>query len=252
MAKDKGFIPLYRNIRDHWVWQDKPYSKGQAWIDLLLKANHSARKMSTKGGFLEIQTGQLVSTERHLADDWGWSRGKVRTFIYALKSDQMLAQEKAQGLTVTTVCNYREYRFEEKPKSPAKSPQEAQEKPKTSPRKALNNNYNNCNKKDIYPDWLDMDTWKDFLSHRKHMNKNKPISEQSEKINITELKKYVDMGYTQEEIINKTIAQGWKGFFKPKDPPKQQAQQAGITYKEKRKREDQELIRMIQEAEKNA
>jgi len=103
----------------------------------------------------------------------------------------------------------------------------------------------------FYPDWLDMDLWKAFLSHRKHMNKNKPISEQSEKINITELKKYVDMGYTQEEIINKTIAQGWKGFFKPKDPPKQQAQQAGITYKEKRKREDQELIRMIQEAEKN-
>jgi len=223
MAKDQGFIPLYRKIRDHWIWQDKPFSKGQAWIDILLKANHAARKMATKGGFLDIQRGQFVSTERHLADDWGWSRGKVRTFMTALKSDQMLAQEKAQGLSITTVCNYMEYGFKDKPKSPSKSPQKAQEKPKPSPRKALNNNEdndNNVNKKDIYPVWLDMHLWKEFISHRMNIDR-RPLSDLAQKKNITELKKIIDEGYTQEEVINKTIAQGWKGFFKPKEPPQQ-------------------------------
>jgi len=233
MSKDQGYAAIHRKIRSNWIWQDKPFSKGQAWIDMILKANHAEKKMNTKGGFVTIKRGQFVRTEQGLADDFGWSRGKVRLFISSLKKDQMLAQEKAQGITILSVCNYNEYQFCSEEKSPKKSPKKAQEKTLASPRKALNNNDNNDNndnKKDIYPDWLDMDLWKDFLKHRKHMNKNKPISEQCEKVNITELKKYVDQGYTQEEIINRTIANGWKGFFKPKDPPQQE--QPIFTYQE--------------------
>ena len=225
MVEMKGYAAIHRKIKSNWIWQDKPFSKGQAWIDMILKANHAEKKMNTKGGFVTIKRGQFARTEQGLADDFGWSRGKVRLFISSLKKDNMLAQEKAQGLTILSICNYDEYQFNENEKSPKKSPKKAQGKTIGEHGKALNNNKDNnednINKKDIYPDWLDMDLWKTFLNHRKHMNKNKPISIQSEKVNITELKKYVDQGYTQEEIINKTIAQGWKGFFKPKEPPQQ-------------------------------
>jgi phage replication O-like protein O len=107
---------------------------------------------------------------------------------------------------------------------------------------------------DFYPDWLDMDLWKEFLKHRKHISKNKKsLSERAEKINITELKKFIDEGYTQGQIINLAIAREWKGFYRPQEPPTQKpVQQDFTTYKERRKKEDQELIRMIQEAERNA
>jgi hypothetical protein len=35
----KGFVSIHREIMDHWIWQDKPVSKGQAWVDLILLAN---------------------------------------------------------------------------------------------------------------------------------------------------------------------------------------------------------------------
>ena len=31
-----GWIKVSRAIQEHWVWDEKPFSKGQAWIDLLL------------------------------------------------------------------------------------------------------------------------------------------------------------------------------------------------------------------------
>ena len=83
---DQGYISVHRRLRGNWVWKDKPFSKGQAWIDMLLKANHAGRKMATKGGFLEIGRGQFVRTEEGLANDFGWSRGKVRLFLKILES----------------------------------------------------------------------------------------------------------------------------------------------------------------------
>lgn len=39
-----GWIKIHRDILYHEIWSDKPFSKGQAWIDLILLANHSDNK----------------------------------------------------------------------------------------------------------------------------------------------------------------------------------------------------------------
>ena len=38
MSTDKGYIKVYRDIRDHWIWNYKPFSPQAAWIDLILLA----------------------------------------------------------------------------------------------------------------------------------------------------------------------------------------------------------------------
>jgi len=38
---DLGFIILQRKITENWLWLSEPFSKSQAWVDLLLLANHS-------------------------------------------------------------------------------------------------------------------------------------------------------------------------------------------------------------------
>ena len=47
MSHGKGYIKLYRGLQDCWIWQDKePFTKRDAWIDLLLSANHADRHQS--------------------------------------------------------------------------------------------------------------------------------------------------------------------------------------------------------------
>ena len=30
-----GWVKVHENLNDHWLWEDRPFAKGQAWIDLL-------------------------------------------------------------------------------------------------------------------------------------------------------------------------------------------------------------------------
>lgn len=36
-----GWIKLHRKITDHWLWEDKPFARGQAMIDLLILAGYN-------------------------------------------------------------------------------------------------------------------------------------------------------------------------------------------------------------------
>jgi len=85
-----------------------------------------------------------------------------------------------------------------------------------------NNGYNNGHKTPIapfeYPEWLNTESWTDFKEHRKEIKA--PMTERAEKKNITVLKKLIDEGYSQAEVIDQSIANGWKGLFPIKDKAK--------------------------------
>jgi len=82
---NQGYIKLYRCIKDNELWSDKPYSRAQAWIDLILKANHEDGGIWVRGIYLEIKRGQLAVAQHTLAKDWGWSKNKVLRFLSYLK-----------------------------------------------------------------------------------------------------------------------------------------------------------------------
>ena len=106
MSTDKGFIKLYRDIRDHWVWNERPFSRGQAWIDLLLMVNHEEKTVSFDGHPVKVGRGQKVTSLDKLAKRWGWSRAKVRRFFNDLESEQMLTTKRNTRGTTVTVVNY--------------------------------------------------------------------------------------------------------------------------------------------------
>ena len=116
MGSEHGWIKLHRCITDNWVWSDKPFSKGQAWIDMLLMANHEPHRLKTKTGFVDIDRGSFHTEERSLMSRWGWSNSKVRNFIRCLVSEKMIAVtvkksttgKSTEGTTVK-VLNYRVY-----------------------------------------------------------------------------------------------------------------------------------------------
>jgi hypothetical protein len=48
-----GWIKLHRKITDHWLWEDKPFARGQAMIDLLILAGYNNQPKYVDGN-LEI------------------------------------------------------------------------------------------------------------------------------------------------------------------------------------------------------
>lgn len=109
MTKTIGWIRLDRKLLDHWVWNDRPFAKGQAWVDLVLTANHREQKVLFNGQSLTIERGSTLTSIRKLSERWGWSQGKARRFLDVLKADGMLTEERSGNGTVLTLVNYGAY-----------------------------------------------------------------------------------------------------------------------------------------------
>lgn len=104
--RNSGWVKLSREITNHWLWQEKPFDRKSAWVDLILMANHEDATIFFNGAPLLIRRGQLVTSIAKLSDRWGWSRNKTRAFLNQLKGEQMILTEgTAKGTTVTLV-NY--------------------------------------------------------------------------------------------------------------------------------------------------
>lgn len=112
MSKGKGWILVYRSLQDHWLWDEKPFGKGQAWIDLLFLANHEPHKTRVGDKFIECGRGQVNRSYRWLAEAWGWSTEKVRRFIKLLEKDGMVTVLRDTNVTVITIENYDCYQFD--------------------------------------------------------------------------------------------------------------------------------------------
>lgn len=102
----QGWILLHRQIQDCWIWEDRPYDKARAWIDLLLLANHRDKKISIDGKPILITRGQFYTSIEKLAKRWGWNRKKVMRFLDVLEDDQMLTKVCTKRGTTLTIVNY--------------------------------------------------------------------------------------------------------------------------------------------------
>lgn len=109
----EGYITLYRKIEEHWLWQDKPFTKGQAWIDLLFLANFADGVMLVKGALVEVKRGQVFRTHEFLRQRWGWgSIKKVRSFLTTLENEKMVTLKGTTQGTLITIENYTSYQLE--------------------------------------------------------------------------------------------------------------------------------------------
>ena len=105
----QGWIPVYRQIQENWMWKEKPFSKGQAWIDLIMLANYEDKKMPYKGEVITCERGTVNLSISFLADRWGWSRKKTKNFLNLLESDGMVTTKATTHRTVITIENYAIY-----------------------------------------------------------------------------------------------------------------------------------------------
>ncbi len=109
------YFKIDRDIQNHWLWQEKPFSKGQAWIDLILLTTYANNRRFYKGEVVERKRGELHTSLKYLSERWGWSRDRVRRFVKTLESDKMLTLNTTPNNTVITIENYDIYQGEYTP-----------------------------------------------------------------------------------------------------------------------------------------
>lgn len=105
----KGWIKLHRKSFENDLYFAEPFTKWQAWTDLLLLANHKDGSIRKRGIRVIVERGQVGCSEVTLAKRWKWSRGKVRRFLNDLKMVQQIVQQKTHTTSLISIVNYDEY-----------------------------------------------------------------------------------------------------------------------------------------------
>ncbi|EPS56793.1 TPA: DnaD domain protein [Clostridium botulinum] len=141
----EGWIKLYRNIQDHWIWQDP--QKLKWWLDILLLANHKDNKFLLGNELMQLERGEHHTSELKLAERWGVSKTTIRRFLKLLENDGMIELKKSKKGTTLKVSNYSDYQdFSEEEKTikkPQKNHKKTIEEPQRNHTVYTNNNEKN-------------------------------------------------------------------------------------------------------------
>lgn len=103
---ENSWIRLHRKLMDDPLYFAEPFSKMQAWIDLLLLANFADRVTFIRGNRVTIKRGQLAYSREWFSGRWRWSRGRVERFLSMLENDRKIVQRKSHIISIVTIVNY--------------------------------------------------------------------------------------------------------------------------------------------------
>lgn len=107
---ERGVFAVDRGIWDHDLLADsEPFSRREAWLWLVSEAAWKPHRRRIIGRQIDLTRGQLVASTRFIASKWRWSEARVRRFLSALISEQMIDAKTDAGVSVITICKYDEY-----------------------------------------------------------------------------------------------------------------------------------------------
>lgn len=108
-----GWISIHRKIRDCVIWDtDEPFTRRDAWIDLLLLANHNDKDIIFDGKKITIKKGQYLTSVRKLAKEWHWGNAKTLAYLRLLEECEMITRHADSRRTLITIVNYGIYQDE--------------------------------------------------------------------------------------------------------------------------------------------
>jgi|DEB0MinimDraft_6_1074348.scaffolds.fasta_scaffold39661_2 leucyl aminopeptidase len=193
----KGYISIHRKLEDNYLWLAEPFTKGQAWIDLLLIANHKDNSFFLRGIKIDVKRGQIAWSEERLASRWKWSRGKLRNFLKLLEIEQQIIQHRSNKINIIEIINYDFYQKQDNKLNNKKTTKRQQ----IEQQKDINNNDNNVNNdnndnKSIPPS---IDSIRDYCNER--MNNIDP-------------QRFFDFYQSKGWLVGKSKMKDWKAALR--------------------------------------
>lgn len=140
-----GWIKLHRKIFENGFYFSEPFTRSQAWIDMLLLANYNDGFFYKRGIRVNVLKGQIGWDIETLAKRWRWSRGKVERLLIALEKEHQIVRQKTNVTTIISIVNYEFYQIDDKPNGKANSKTNGQQIVKQTD----TNNNNKERKEDI-------------------------------------------------------------------------------------------------------
>ena len=105
-----GWISLHRKILENPILnRSRVYSNFEAWIWLLLKANHKDNKFMLGTELVNVKKGSMITSQKKLCRQFRWGSTKLRNFLKVLQKDEMLLLKTNTQSTHITICNYDSY-----------------------------------------------------------------------------------------------------------------------------------------------
>jgi predicted acetyltransferase len=101
-----GYIKLHRRLMENPIWTSEPFTRGQAWVDLILKANAQPGYVRKRGTRINLERGDVGYSIKELSRQWGWSESKTRRYLKELEDDGMVTVKKTNVSCTITLLNY--------------------------------------------------------------------------------------------------------------------------------------------------
>ena len=143
----EGWYKLHRKLLDSPLWLSEPFTRGQAWVDLIGLATHENQFFYVRGIKVNVSRGEVAWSEPKLAARWKWSRTKLRNFLKDLDKEQQIGQQKNNVTQILTIINYELYQEKEQQAGQQKNSRKTAEEQQKDVYKNEENDNNEENKK---------------------------------------------------------------------------------------------------------
>lgn len=149
MGKERGYIKSWRPTEEDELYFKEPFTKWQAWHDLLFLALYKDADFEYRDVLIHGKRGEVWHSHRWLAERWQWSKRKVERFIdWLIERQRIVTKTNPQTKRLSScisIVNYDRYQVDE-PTEENRGPQtNPQTDTKVNPQK---NCVSNCISKD--------------------------------------------------------------------------------------------------------
>ncbi len=206
----RGFYLMHRGWRDNPVFKRERMTEREAWVWMIERANfkegvfyHNQRKYA-------IKRGQIATSIRDLIRTTGWGQQRVSGFLRKLKNEGMITTVPDTPFTLIQIENYDRYQ------GPTDTGMgTAADTQGNTNQKNVNKRPKNKNKEVPLPEWLNPQTWQDFVEHRQRLRK--PMTPRAKELMVKKLEGFWNQGEDINRILEQSIEQGWQGVFSEKE-----------------------------------
>ena len=162
----EGWISLHRKILENPILnRSRVYSNFEAWIWLLLKANHKDNKFMLGTELVKVKKGSMITSQKKLCRQFRWGNSKLRSFLKVLQKDEMLLLETNTQSTHITICNYESYQDKQISNKPQTNHKQTANKLRTNTNNNVNKD-NNVNKIKVHTKKINY-----ILNNKKYLEK---------------------------------------------------------------------------------
>ena len=180
---------IYRILLDTYYLDEKPLSLD---VDHLMRT-HSVRNAD------EVQAFEIILKEFFILQDDGFHHETCDTEIdkYKAKSEKAAASARARwDKTSDAMRTHTDRNANKEPRTKNQEPKDQKKKPPSF----------------VIPENIDPDTWKAFIEHRVKLKA--PMTDKAKTLLINKAEK---IDGDNNDILNQSIENGWKGIFPLKE-----------------------------------